>query len=89
MSRHGLLRAVIDASLIFFLVTAACIPLIIYVPQTGHDLPLILPWPQLFADQVLQGDLYPRWLQAMYGGAGAPVFFSMYQLLFTSRLSGI
>ena len=73
--RTGPSRFVIDAVLILLLVTAACIPLLLYGPQTGHDLPLVLPWAQLFADQVLQGDLYPRWLQAMYGGAGAPAFF--------------
>jgi hypothetical protein len=52
-----------------------CLPLLQFGPQTGHDLPLILPWSQYFVEQLVDGNLYPRWLVDMYGGVGAPVFF--------------
>ncbi|TXS96654.1 YfhO family protein [Parahaliea maris] len=71
VTRFGLLWAGLAA----LVITAACLPLLAYGPQAGHDLILLLPWAQHFAEQVLAGELYPRWLPGLYGGAGSPAFF--------------
>ena len=46
-----------------------------YGPQTGDSLYLNLPWFHFFAEEVLAGTPYPRWLTDMSAGAGSPVFF--------------
>ncbi len=51
------------------------VPVLIYGPPNGHSLPFNINWHRFFADQFWQGDLYPRWLADMNGGAGSPVFF--------------
>ena len=56
-------------------VTLLCWPLIAHGPQTGDSLYLNLPWFNFFAEEVLAGTLYPRWLMGMSAGAGSPVFF--------------
>ena len=56
-------------------VTLACWPLLTHGPQTGDSLYLNLPWFHFFADEVLAGTPYPRWLMGMSAGAGSPVFF--------------
>ena len=61
--------------LIGIVVTLGCLPLILYGPKTGDDLYLHLPWSHFFAEQVFQGELYPRWLMEMNAGAGSPAFF--------------
>ncbi|MEH6518773.1 MAG: 6-pyruvoyl-tetrahydropterin synthase-related protein [Halioglobus sp.] len=60
---------------IIIVVTLACLPLILYGPQTGHSLYVNLPWSHYFAQEVIQGVFYPRWLMGMNQGAGSPVFF--------------
>ncbi len=41
----------------------------------GADLHCQALWVKLFASQLHQGELYPRWLQDMFAGDGSPVFF--------------
>ena len=41
----------------------------------GHSSALNVNWAEGFAQQIAQGNLYPRWLPSMTGGAGSPVFY--------------
>ena len=41
----------------------------------GHSSALNVNWAEGFAQQIAQGNLYPRWLPNMTGGAGSPVFY--------------
>jgi hypothetical protein len=41
----------------------------------GHSSALNVNWTEGFAQQIAQGNLYPRWLPSMTGGAGSPVFY--------------
>lgn len=69
------IRDCVGLSLVVAAVTLACWPLIIHGPQTGDSLYLNLPWFNFFAEEVLSGTAYPRWLMDMSAGAGSPVFF--------------
>lgn len=60
---------------VLFVVTLGCLPLILLGPQTGGDYHFQLPWSHHFAEQVRQGEIYPRWLMNMNAGAGSPTFF--------------
>lgn len=62
-------------SVIAFSVTIMCLPLLLFGPQAGHSLYHNISWAAGFAEQLLAGDLYPRWLMNMNEGAGSPVFF--------------
>ena len=62
-------------AVIAFSVTIICLPLILFGPQAGHSLYHNISWAAGFAEQLLAGDLYPRWLMNMNEGAGSPVFF--------------
>jgi len=42
---------------------------------TGHSSTLNMAWLEGFAEQLLDGELYPRWIAALNIGAGSPVFF--------------
>jgi hypothetical protein len=68
-------KAFLYPALIASLLTLACLPLILYGPQLGHSLQHNLSWSSAFTDQLLQGELYPRWLTNGFAGAGSPVFF--------------
>ena len=72
MSRN---RDLLYAGLAVLAVTALCLPLILVGPQKGSSIFMNLPWANGFAEQVLQGELYPRWLEDLNAGAGSPVFF--------------
>lgn len=41
----------------------------------GHDIYHHLIFSSHFSEQLLQGELYPRWLTRMNGGFGSPTFF--------------
>lgn len=41
----------------------------------GHDIYHHLIFSHHFSEQLLQGELYPRWLTSMNGGFGSPTFF--------------
>ena len=41
----------------------------------GHSSALNVNWTEGFAQQIVQGNVYPRWLPSMTGGAGSPVFY--------------
>ena len=41
----------------------------------GHSSALNVNWAEDFAQQIAQGNLYPRWLPNMSAGAGSPVFY--------------
>ncbi len=60
---------------ILLAIVLACLPLMIHGPQTGHSLYVNLPWSHHFAQAVLEGVYYPRWLMEMNQGAGSPAFF--------------
>lgn len=57
------------------IVTLVCAPLFLFGPQSGHSLPFNMTWTVGFAEQLLAGDLYPRWLPGLNEGAGSPAFF--------------
>ena len=57
------------------LLTLACLPLLVHGPQMGHSVVYNLTWTNGFTEQLLQGELYPRWLLNHNAGAGSPVFF--------------
>ena len=50
-------------------------PIILFGLPHGHSLIENLLWSQEFARQLLAGDLYPRWLGHLNGGAGSPIFY--------------
>jgi hypothetical protein len=51
------------------------LPAVLYGAFDAMDLPFHLKWSKHFAEQVWDGDLYPRWLQDMNAGLGSPTFF--------------
>ena len=51
------------------------LPLWLQGGSQGHDLFHHLLSGHYFAQQLWQGDLYPRWLMGMNGGFGSPTFF--------------
>lgn len=55
--------------------TALLLPLWRQGGTQGHDLFHHLLSGHYFAQQLWQGELYPRWLMAMNGGFGSPTFF--------------
>jgi len=59
------------------LLTAAvlCLPMFLYGAPNGHSIEYNLVWLREFSEQLLEGDVYPRWLVDMNRGAGSPVFF--------------
>lgn len=67
----------------WFLITLALIlasaalllPLWLQGGSQGHDLFHHLLSGHYFAQQLWQGEIYPRWLMAMNGGFGSPTFF--------------
>jgi len=60
---------------IAFAALLACLPILVLGAPNGHSLPLDLIWMREFSGQLLAGELYPRWLSGMNGGAGSPTFF--------------
>ena len=52
-----------------------CAPLLLTTCPGGHDIYHHLIFSHHFSSQLLQGDLYPRWLSQMNGGFGSPTFF--------------
>ena len=55
--------------------TLLLLPLWLQGGTRGHDLFHHLLSGHYFAQQLWQGELYPRWLMAMNGGFGSPTFF--------------
>jgi hypothetical protein len=51
------------------------LPAIAYGIFGAHDILLHLNWYKCFADQLWDGELYPRWLLGMNSGLGSPTFF--------------
>lgn len=45
------------------------------LPFSAHDAPTHLRWQIEFAQQLWDGDLYPRWLSGLNEGFGSPAFF--------------
>ncbi|WP_312516224.1 hypothetical protein [Massilia sp.] len=62
---------------ILFLVSAALLlPIwLIGLPVSGHDALAHVRWQQDFANQLWNGELYPRWLPDLNQGLGSPAFF--------------
>ena len=54
---------------------ALLLPLWLQGGSQGHDLFHHLLSGHYFAQQLWQGEIYPRWLMAMNGGFGSPTFF--------------
>jgi hypothetical protein len=53
-----------------------CWPVLVHgVPDLAHDSVHHAVWTKNFDGQLWAGEWYPRWLTAMNGGLGAPVFF--------------
>lgn len=52
-----------------------CAPLLLTTCPGGHDIYHHLIFSHHFSSQLLQGELYPRWLSDMNGGFGSPTFF--------------
>lgn len=50
-------------------------PLLLTTCSGGHDIYHHLIFSHHFSSQLLQGELYPRWLLNMNGGFGSPTFF--------------
>lgn len=57
------------------LATAASAPILIFGAPYGNDLLEHLSWLQSFTEQLRAGEIYPRWLIDLNGGAGSPAFF--------------
>ncbi|HBL04383.1 MAG TPA: hypothetical protein DDZ61_17650, partial [Aeromonas salmonicida] len=53
---------------------ALLLPLWLQGGSQGHDLFHHLLSGHYFAQQLWQGEIYPRWLMAMNGGFGSPTF---------------
>jgi hypothetical protein len=56
-------------------VTVACLGFLVVGPHVGHGLIWNMVWSQGFAEALVAGEWYPRWLPAMEAGAGSPIFF--------------
>ena len=57
---------------------SACLMLPIWLsgfPTNGDDAHVHIRWQTVFAQQLWDGELYPRWLGAMNSGLGSPAFF--------------
>lgn len=68
----------LDSIFVCLIVGAAAIasfPFLEYGAPSGHSISYNLAWLANFSSQLLQGDLYPRWLSNMNHGEGSPVFF--------------
>ena len=61
---------------LFAMIAAAAASLFaIMGPPIGHSALWDLAWSRGFSEQFLAGELYPRWIHSLNGGAGSPVFF--------------
>lgn len=67
--------AILAVAATSLLVTLVCLPFLLFGPQTGDSFFYNLGWARGFNAALLDGELYPRWLTALNGGAGSPVFF--------------
>ena len=56
-------------------VTVACLPFLVVGPHIGHSLVWNISWSRGFAEALLNGEWYPRWLPRLFEGAGSPIFF--------------
>lgn len=61
--------------LILIVAAIATLPAVVLGFPKSHSLFLNLVWHNGFAEQLLSGDLYPRWLPSLHYGLGSPVFF--------------
>jgi hypothetical protein len=65
-----------DFSLILATGLVASLPVLVYgFPLYSDDGAVHALWYSCFAQQLWDGDWYPRWLQDMNGGLGSPAFF--------------
>lgn len=62
------------ALLLLSIAAISVLPGLINGVFNGHDSRLHLLWSNFFSQQLLSGDLYPRWLTDMNNGLGSPVF---------------
>jgi hypothetical protein len=70
-SQSRLKTALVLAAFAFLLMSPA-----LYLSQiVGHSSALNVNWAEGFAQQIMEGKLYPRWLPNMTSGAGSPVFY--------------
>ncbi len=51
------------------------LPSLLFGAPAGHDYHQQVVWIEAFTDRLMAGDLYPRWLGALWAGAGGPDFF--------------
>lgn len=60
---------------ILLIAAVLCLPMLLYGAPNGHSIEYNLVWLREFSEQLLEGNVYPRWLVDMNRGAGSPVFF--------------
>lgn len=65
----------VAAGIIVLFAALLCLPMFLYGAPNGHSIEYNLVWLREFSEQLLEGDVYPRWLVDMNRGAGSPVFF--------------
>ena len=65
----------IAIGIIIFASMLACAPMFWYGASNGFDSSTALVWERYFSQQLLGGDLYPRWLMGANRGAGSPAFY--------------
>lgn len=61
--------------IILFASILACAPMLWYGASNGTDSSTALVWVRYFSQQLLDGNLYPRWLMNANRGAGSPAFY--------------
>jgi len=64
-----------QSALIIIAISLLCMAPAFLLGAGGVDLHCQSVWVKLFSAQFWQGDLYPRWIAAMFAGSGSPVFF--------------
>jgi hypothetical protein len=57
------------------LALVTCAPVLLWGFPRGQDTKWHVLWSTQFTRQLLEGELYPRWLAEVVGGVGGPVFF--------------
>jgi hypothetical protein len=80
-------REILCYLVIALVATVVCAPLLVFGAPYGYDIAEHLSWLERFAAQLRAGELYPRWLVDLNGGAGSPTFF--YYVPFAYYVSAI
>ena len=68
-------RDLLFLTLAGLVVSVACLPLLLVGAQGGARVISNLIWSSNFANQLIDGEVYPRWLIDPNWGGGSPVFF--------------